>query len=472
MGRTFASLKYYNYRVWFFCALVANTGTWMQRVAQDWLVLAVLTEDSSFAVGLVTALQFVPMLFFMPFAGAVADRFDKRKILYCTQSLQGLLAFGLGAMVLLDAASVWHVCLFAFALGTVGAFDGPPRLVFISELVPPRSLPNAVGLNSTSFNIARLIGPALSGVLIAWVGIGWVFIINGFSFVFTLFALSIMRPSEYYRASDKAADAQQDTSDSPAQPAEKSKRPKGQVREGLKYVLARSDLRVIFIVTGVVSCLGMNFQLTSASMARVVFGLEADGYGFLGSILAIGSLTGALFAARRQTQPRVRVVVMAAFAFAIAASLNALMPTFPLYAVSLVLVGLTMLTLLTSANTAVQMSTDPRMRGRVMALYQTVMQGSTPIGALLVGWISEALSPRWGVGIGAISAFLVVAGAYIWGRRTWDVQVRYHLRSRPHFDIRGPLEHERDAAVETAQDQINREIAQSQGDKTPGDHAR
>ncbi|MGO1591563.1 MFS transporter, partial [Ancrocorticia sp.] len=205
MGRTFASLKYYNYRVWFFCALVANTGTWMQRVAQDWLVLAVLTDDSSFAVGLVTALQFVPMLFFMPFAGAVADRFDKRKILFCTQSLQALLAFGLGTMVMLDAASVWHVCIFAFMLGTVGAFDSPPRLVFISELVPPRSLPNAVGLNSTSFNIARLIGPALSGLLIAWVGLGWVFFINGASFVFTLVALAVMRPSEYYRTTDNAA---------------------------------------------------------------------------------------------------------------------------------------------------------------------------------------------------------------------------------------------------------------------------
>lgn len=466
MGRTFASLKYYNYRVWFFCALVANTGTWMQRVAQDWLVLAVLTDDSSFAVGLVTALQFVPMLFFMPFAGAVADRFDKRKILFCTQSLQGLLAFGLGAMVMLDAASVWHVCAFAFALGTVGAFDGPPRLVFISELVPARSLPNAVGLNSTSFNIARLIGPAVSGLLIAWVGLGWVFMINGLSFVFTLGALAIMRPKEYYRITDQGENSTADA----AQP--KTKREKGQVRAGLRYVLARSDLKVIFVVTGVVACLGMNFQLTTASMARLVFNMEADGYGILGSILAIGSVTGALLAARRQSQPRVRVVVMAAFGFGIAAGLNAVMPTYPLYAISLIPVGLMMLTLMTSANTAVQMSTDPRMRGRVMALYQTVMQGSTPIGALLVGWISEALSPRWGVGIGAISAFVVVAGAYIWGRRTWDVKVHYHLHSRPHLDIRGPREQEEgtESAHSSQEEHINREIAKLQGDKTPGDH--
>ncbi len=458
MGRTFASLTFYNYRIWFFSALVANTGTWMQRVAQDWLVLAVLTDDSSFAVGLVTALQFLPLLFFMPIAGALADRFDKRKILLTTQSLQALLAFGLGALVMLDLATVWHVCAFAFALGMVGAFDSPPRLVFISELVPPKSLPNAVGLNSTSFNIARLIGPALSGLLIAWVGIGWVFMINGASFIATIGALLLMRPAEYYRVASSGQ----------SQNGHRTRK-KGAVREGLRYVRARSDLKVIFVVTGVVACLGMNFQLTTASMARTVFAMEADGYGILGSILAIGSLTGALLAARRTTQPRVRIVVMAAFAFALAAGINAIMPTYPLYAVSLIPVGLAMLTLLTSANTAVQMSTEPHMRGRVMALYQTVMQGSTPIGALLVGWISQAISPRWGVGIGAVSAVLVVVGAYLWGRRTWDVQVRYRLHSRPHVEILGPLEHLRE---EDEESRVTREVAINQADRTPGDQPK
>lgn len=458
MGRTFASLRYYNYRIWFFSALVANTGTWMQRVAQDWLVLAVLTDDSSFAVGLVTALQFLPLLIFMPLAGALADRFDKRRILLVTQSLQGLLAFGLGALVLLGAATVWHVCAFAFALGVVGAFDSPPRLVFISELVPAKSLPNAVGLNSTSFNIARLIGPALAGLLIAWVGIGWVFMINGASFIATIGALALMRTSEYHRV---GLGVQPEGS--------RPSRPKGAVREGLRYVRSRSDLQVIFVVTGVVACLGMNFQLTTAAMARNVFDVQADGYGVLGSILAIGSLTGALLAARRTTQPRVRVVVAAAAFFAVAAGVNAVMPTYTLYALSLIPVGLAMLTLLTSANTAVQMSTEPRMRGRVMALYQTVMQGSTPLGAVLVGWISQAVSPRWGVGIGAVSALIVVVAAYMWGRRTWDVQVRYRLHSRPHVEILGPLEHLQE---EDEESRVAREIAINQADRTPGDQPK
>lgn len=464
MGRTFASLKFYNYRVWFFAALVANTGTWMQRVAQDWLVLAVLTDDSSFAVGLVTALQFLPLLFFTPLAGAMADRFDKRKMLLLTQSLQAFLAFGLGTLVMLDLATVWAVCFFALALGVVGAFDSPPRLVFISELVPAKSLPNAVGLNSTSFNIARLIGPALSGLLIAWVGTGWVFMINGVSFLATIGALFLMRPSEYYPVTKTEAAA-----GSAEEGEKKGRRHKGAVREGLRYVRSRTDLKVIFVVTGVIACLGMNFQLTTAAMARTIFGMEADGYGILGSVLAIGSLAGALMAARRTTQPRVRVVVVAAFGFAVAAGLNAVMPTYPLYALSLIPVGLAMLTLLTSANTAVQMSTEPQMRGRVMALYQTVMMGSTPLGALLVGWISETIGPRWGVGIGAISALIVVIGAYLWGRRTWDVQVRYHLRSRPHVEIVGPLEHQLEEDEEA---RIAREVAINQADRTPGDQPK
>ena len=241
------------------------------------------------------------------------------------------------------------------------------------------------------------------------------------------------------------------------------------MREGLRYVRARTDLKVIFVVTGVIACLGMNFQLTTAAMARTIFGMEADGYGILGSVLAIGSLAGALMAARRTTQPRVRVVVAAAAGFAVAAGLNAVMPTYPLYALSLIPVGLAMLTLLTSANTAVQMSTEPQMRGRVMALYQTVMMGSTPLGALLVGWISETIGPRWGVGIGAVSALIVVIGAYLWGRRTWDVQVHYHLRTRPHVEIVGPREHQLEEDEEA---RIAREVAINQADRTPGDQAK
>ncbi|WP_182049990.1 MFS transporter [Changpingibacter yushuensis] len=446
MGRTFASLRIYNYRVWFFSALIANTGTWMQRVAQDWLVLAILTDDNAFAVGAVTALQFLPLMFFMPVAGILADRFDKRKILLITQLSQAIMAFALGAIVLSGHATVVHVCIFAFLLGTASAFDSPPRQVFVSELVPAADLPNAVGLNSTSFNLARLIGPGLSGLLIAWVGAGWVFIINGASFIATIFALLIMRGADFYPITKRATQSGK----------------RGGIREGLAYVRGRQDLMVIFVVAGVIACLGMNFQLTTASMARSVFDKQAGEYGILGSVLAIGSLTGALLAARRRSQPRVRVVVIASLAFVVTASINAIMPTYLTYAISLIPVGLAMLTLLTSANTAVQMSTEPHMRGRVMALYQTVMQGSAPIGALVVGWISQSISPRWGIGIGPAAALIVTVGAFIWTRKHWDVEVRYHMRSRPHLEIIGPLEHE----------QLAREAEMHAVERTPGDQAR
>lgn len=425
MGRTFASLKYHNYRIWFFSSLVANTGSWMQRVAQDWLVLAILTDDDAFAVGLVTALQFLPLLFLMPIAGIWADRFDKQKILIATQSLMALLAFGLGALVLTGHANVGWVCIFAVGLGAVAAFDNPTRQVFVSELVRPKDLPNAVGLNSTSFNLARLIGPGAAGILIAATGPGWVFIINGVSFIPTIIALIAMRRSEFFPLTSK----------------KNSARSRGALKEGLRYVASRGDLRLIFIVTGTVACLGLNFQITTAAMARLVFDKQAGEYGMLGSVLAIGSLMGALLAARRQKQPRVRVVIAGAIAFIAAAGIIAVMPTYALYAISLIPVGLAMLTLLTSANTAVQMSTEHHMRGRVMGLYQTVMQGSAPVGALLVGWICENLSPRWGIAIGPIGAAIAVIFAYAWSVKRWNLDVSYHMH-RPLIEIRGPREHE------------------------------
>lgn len=274
MGRTFASLKYHNYRVWFFAALIANTGTWMQRIAQDWLVIHDLTDNDAFAVGVVTALQFLPVLFIMPVAGALADRFDKRKMVFLTQLGMMVLALGLGALVLTGAANVVNVSIFALLLGVVAAFDGPPRLTFISELVPPRSLPNAVGLNSMCFNIARLIGPAVAGGLISLVGTGWVFIINGAMFLATLSALLVMRANEFH----------------PAPVAEKKESTLQGIRHGMAYVSKRSDLLLIFCVVGIASCLALNNQLTTAAMSTSVFDRGAGEFGIVGSILAVGSL--------------------------------------------------------------------------------------------------------------------------------------------------------------------------------------
>jgi MFS family permease len=433
---TFTSLRYPNYRLWFGGALVANVGTWMQRVAQDWLVLTVLTDESGVAVGTVTALQFAPVLLLSVWAGVLADRMNRRLLLMITQLAQAVLALALGVMVLLGHVELWHVYVFAALLGVVSAVDGPVRQIFVAELVPADKLSNAVGLNSTSFNAARLIGPGLAGLAIALVGIGWVFVANGISFVGTIVALARMRTSELH-------------------PMPSAKRhEKGQIRAGLQYVRGRSDIVVIMVVVGVVSTFGLNFQLTSALMARTEFGKGAGEYGILGSILAIGSLTGALLAARRE-RPRVRLVIGAAFGFGVATGVMALMPTYPSFAVACIPVGLASLTMMTAANSTIQMSTDPAMRGRVMAIYMMVFLGATPIGSPVVGWIGEQYGARWAIGIGSISALLVATGAALWAIRSWHLEVRYRVLHRPHLqvtypDVPEPVQPEGEARQEAA----------------------
>lgn len=436
MSPTFTSLKYYNYRLWFGAAFVANVGTWMQRVAQDWLVLTVLSDDSGIAVGVVTALQFLPVLFLSAWAGVLADRMNRRKLLMMTQGTMGVLALALGALVLLGHAQLWHVYVFATLLGCASAIDGPVRQVFVAEMVPAGKLSNAVGLNSASFNAARLVGPGVAGLLIALVGPGWVFVINGVTFAATIIAMSRMRVSELN-----------------VMPV--ASRAKGQIREGIRYVRGRSDIIVIMVVIGVVSTFGLNFQLTSALMAREVFGKGAAEYGILGSVLAIGSLTGALLAARRE-RPRVRLVIGAAFAFGVTSGLMALMPTYLTYALACIPVGFASLTMMTAANSTIQMSTDPQVRGRVMALYMMVFLGATPIGSPIVGWVAEAFGPRWAIGIGSISALLVATGAALWTSRHWNYTVRYQMFHRPHVAV----SYERTEVDEQAVDALSAERAE------------
>ncbi len=420
MSPTFASLKFWNYRLWFAGALVANVGTWMQRVAQDWLVLTKLSDDSGLAVGIVTALQFIPMLLLSPVAGLLADRLPRRKLLMFTQSSMGVLAAGLGSLVMLDIAQLWHVYIFAGLLGIVTALDNPVRQTFVAEMVPENRLANAVALNSASFNAARLIGPGLAGLLIAAVGTGPLFMINAVSFGATIFSLVYMRQRELHVL--------------PAAPREK-----GQIREGLAYIRNRSDIIVIMVIVGVVASLGLNFQLTSALMARVEFGKGAGEYGILGSILAIGSLGGALLAARRD-RPRVRLIVGSAFGFGVASLVMALMPTYELYAATSVFVGVFSLTMMTSANAALQMSVAPEMRGRVMSIYMMVFLGTTPLGAPLVGWLGEQFGPRWSILVGAIASIIIAIAGAIWAMATWHVRVRYRLRATPRLQISHPWE--------------------------------
>ena len=401
----FSSMTIRNYRLFWTGGFVSNVGTWMARVAQDWLVLTVLTANSATALGIVTGLQFLPIAVLAPYAGALADRVPKRKLLMWTQAAQALVGLTLAALVLGGGVQLWHVYLLAVLLGVAGAFDGPARQSFAPEMVPERLIPNAVGLNSTSFHAARLVGPAVAGLTIAWWGVGPALLLNGFSFIAVLIALAMMDPSTLT-------------------PAPQSRR-KGSIVAGMRYVRARPDIMLLMFIVFMLGTFGLNFQLTNALMATAVFHVGAEQYGLLGSILAIGSLAAGLLAARR-TQMRLRLIIGAMAGFSLAVGVLAVAPTYWWYAAFLVPVGLTSLTVMTAANASVQLSTEPVMRGRVMALYQAIFLGGTPLGAPMLGWIGDAWGPRWTLAIGAIACAVtvVVAVGYLvrqsgWGFLPW-----------------------------------------------------
>jgi MFS family permease len=322
------------------------------------------------------------VLLLSPWSGLIADRVSRRALMIVTQVVGGLLALLLGVLVLTGVAELWHVYLLAAALGVSSALEAPARQTFVSELVPAERLANAVGLNSASFHAGRLIGPALAGLLIAAFGTGPVFLINAATFAATIWALAGLRVRELITA--------------PRAP-----RSKGQIRAGLGYVRRRPDLLVVMGVVGMVGTFGLNFQLTTAVMATQVYGKGAGEYGLLGSVMAIGSLGGALLAARRQN-PRLRLFLAATAAFGVSALIASLMPSYLTFAIALVPTGLSALTLMTAANTIVQLSTAPQMRGRVMALYMAVFMGGTPVGSPLIGWIGANVGARWTIALGGI----------------------------------------------------------------------
>lgn len=384
MPTMFRSLSVRNYRIWFGGALVSNIGAWMQSTTQNWVVLTELTHNNASAVGATMALQFGPQLLLVPFSGAVADRFDRRKVLLVTQSLLMLLAAGLGLLLILGTAELWHLYAFALGLGIVNAFDTTSRQAFVSDLVGADQLSNAVALNSASFNSARLIGPAVAGVLIALIGSGWVFVINAVSFLAVLGALLAIRLPHRVRVEDGPRESQL-----------------RQLSAGFRYVVTRHDLLVIFVIVFLVGAFSMNFPVISSTMA-VEFGRGASDYGLLSSILAIGSLAGALLAARRPAA-RMRVVIVAVGGIGAVSLVAALMPTFWSFAATLVFFGLATSTMLTTANGFVQTTADPAVRGRVLALYMAILMGGTPIGAPLVGAAADALGARSTLVISAIA---------------------------------------------------------------------
>jgi len=387
---TFRSLASFNYRAWAAGALVSNVGTWMQRVAQDWLVLTELTAHRASAVGAVMALQFAPQVLLLPFTGFAADHLDRRKLLFATQATMGALALGLGALTIAGVVRLWHVYVFAFLLGCATAFDAPARHTFVAELVDEGNVPNAVALNSTSFSAARMIGPAIAGVLIAAIGTGWLFVMNGVSFVAVLCSLALLRVTEL-RPNARAA----------------SKR--GSLAEGFRYVRQRADLKTIFLMLFLIGTFGLNFPIFISTMAVSVFHQGAGRYGLLTSIMAIGTITGALVSAR-QERPRPGVIVVAAGVFGVGVAVASAMPSYALFGAALVVIGASAQMFITTANGAVQLSTDPAMRGRVIAIFLAIALGGTPIGAPIVGWVADAYGPRralWVAAAAGICASLV-----------------------------------------------------------------
>lgn len=406
MFRSFANI---NYRIWFAGALVSNVGGWMQATAQDWVVLTELTDNDATAMGVTMALQFGPPLVLVSLTGWVADRFDRRKILLTTQTALLALAIAVGSLLLAGVMTLPMMLTFALGFGIVNAFDAPARQAFVSDMVSATETSNAVALNSASFNLARMIGPAVGGLLIVAIGSGWVFIVNAATFLAMIVALLLMRTHLLA-------------------PRPKN-RNRGGLAEGFRYVWARSDLKVVFVTVFLIGAFGMNFPIFASTMA-LEFGAGADGYGVLSSVLAIGSLIGALLAARRD-RARVRVVILAAGGFGIAAFVSAAMPTYLSYAVTLTFTGFMIVTLLTTANGYVQITTDPALRGRVLALYMAVIMGSTPVGAPIAGWVADAFGPRAAIMLGGTAGFIACAIGVTWvltsGRLRREESSRFRL---------------------------------------------
>jgi MFS family permease len=387
----FRSLRSSNYRVWAAGALVSNVGTWMQRTAQDWLVLTELTHHNASAVGVVMALQFAPQLLLLPWTGFAADHFNQRRLLIVTQATMGGLALLLGLLTVTGVVQLWHVYVFAFLFGSAAAFDAPVRQTFVAELVGDADLSNAVALNSTSFNAGRMIGPAISGLVIASVGTGWAFLINGVSFFAVLLSLSLLRTSALHAN-------------------ERAHRAKGSFTGGFRYVWKRPDLKAILVMLFLIGTFGLNFPIFISTMAVSVFHTDARGYGALSSIMAIGTVCGALISASR-SKPQFGSLLVGAAVFGLGCALAGVAPSYWLFGAALVVIGVAALTFTNTTNSLMQLSTEPAMRGRVMALRVGMALGGTPIGAPIVGWVADTFGPRWALGVGAASGFAAAAVA-------------------------------------------------------------
>lgn len=388
--RAFSSLTVRNYRLYFLGQVVSVSGTWMQRVAQSWLVLDL--TGSGAAVGGVTAFQFLPILFLAPFGGLVADRMDKRRVMFVTQSLAGFIAATLGVLILTDVVQLWMVFGLALMLGLVGSFDNPVRSAFVMEMVGRSKLTNAIGLNSALVNTARIIGPALGGVLIVTVGIGACFLINAGSYSALILALLLMRADE---------------NENP----EPEPRRRGQLREAARYIWSESVLRIPLVMMGVVGLLAYEFEVILPLLARFTFGGDADLFGTMFAAMGLGAVGGALYTATRGER-RPRTLIRLTYIMGTAIAVAAVMPVLWMELVALVFVGATTTSFLTFGSSILQLHSIPEMRGRVLAMRAVAVLGARPIGAPIVGWIGEEMGPRYGLGVGAVAAIGVAGWAH------------------------------------------------------------
>lgn len=387
---TLRSFRHRNFRILFAANFVSNIGTWAQGVAQAWLILE-LTNSGSY-LGIVTALQFAPILFFSISGGKIADKFNKRKVLILTNLTGAISALSVGTLVLLDQIQIWHVMFFAFVLGMGNAIDAPTRQSFNVEVVGKEDLPNAVGLNSANFNIGRLIGPGLSGVLIAAYGTGFSFILNGISYLGVIISLLFIRESELFR--------------------EEMNRSSTKIRQGLNYVRARPDILAVMFTVFFATSFGLNFNIFNTMMATAVFDKSAAEYGALGSILAIGSLGGAIVSARLERKRDPKFVMRGSMLFSVVLIASAFAPNYITYAIFLPLIGFIALITFIAANTMVQLRTDSAIRGRVMGIYLTVFLGGTPIVSPLIGWMTQEIGTRYTIAICGAISFAAAAITY------------------------------------------------------------
>ena len=385
------SFRHRNYRILFPANAVSNIGSWAQRIAQDWLVLE-LTNNNGTYLGLVTAVQFAPVLAFSLHGGKLADRFNKRKVLILTNVVGGAASLALGALVMTDLIALWHVFVLAGILGISTAIDAPVRQSFTTEVVGQTDLPNAVSLNSANFNAGRLVGPAISGGLIAAFGTGPSFIVNGLSYFFVIAALMNLNEKAFFHLDRPKSD--------------------GNIREGIAYAKARPDIYVVMLMVFFLATFGLNFQIFNALMATQEFGLGPASFGLMGTFIAIGSLSGAIGSARLERFRNTKFVIKGGIAFSLSIIVLSIIPSYSLYILWLPICGVTALTTLVSANSIVQTSTDPAIRGRVMGLYLLIFMGGTPFGSPLIGATTDLVGIRPTIVIcGGIS---LAASLFIW----------------------------------------------------------